>query len=399
MVIDTTDDNAYRPVVSPVDDASVASTSRRGEDAEMPLPQDVHAFLLCGIFILLLLGALYFAAHILIPVMFAFLLQLLLQPAMRWMGKLRVPRTLAALLVLLAVFGALGMLVSTLAGPASAWIAKAPDSLPRLEQRLSVFREPIDIIQKATREVENMAAGPAGAATSEVVVKGPALSGLLLSGTRAFLIGLGTTIVLLFFLLISGDLFLRRLVEVLPNFSDKKQAVDISHEIERNISGYLATISLMNVAVGLATGIATYLCGLADPILWGTLAFVLNYVLIIGPLTGVAILFLAGLLTFDTVWQALLPAGIYLAIHLIEGESITPMLLARRFTLNPVLVIVSLVFWYWMWGVAGALLAVPMLAAFKIICDRIRPLMALGHFLGVEPRTPAPEPAAPNQSA
>ncbi len=399
MVIDTTDDNAYRPVVSPVDDASVASTSRRGEDAEMPLPQDVHAFLLCGIFILLLLGALYFAAHILIPVMFAFLLQLLLQPAMRWMGKLRVPRTLAALLVLLAVFGALGMLVSTLAGPASAWIAKAPDSLPRLEQRLSVFREPIDIIQKATREVENMAAGPAGAATSEVVVKGPALSGLLLSGTRTFLIGLGTTIVLLFFLLISGDLFLRRLVEVLPNFSDKKQAVDISHEIERNISGYLATISLMNVAVGLATGIATYLCGLADPILWGTLAFVLNYVLIIGPLTGVAILFLAGLLTFDTVWQALLPAGIYLAIHLIEGESITPMLLARRFTLNPVLVIVSLVFWYWMWGVAGALLAVPMLAAFKIICDRIRPLMALGHFLGVEPRTPAPEPAAPNQSA
>ncbi len=229
MVIDTTDDNAYRPVVSPVDDASVASTSRRGEDAEMPLPQDVHAFLLC----------------------------------MRWMGKLRVPRTLAALLVLLAVFGALGMLVSTLAGPASAWIAKAPDSLPRLEQRLSVFREPIDIIQKATREVENMAAGPAGAATSEVVVKGPALSGLLLSGTRTFLIGLGTTIVLLFFLLISGDLFLRRLVEVLPNFSDKKQAVDISHEIERNISGYLATISLMNVAVGLATGIATYLCGLA----------------------------------------------------------------------------------------------------------------------------------------
>jgi len=399
MVIDTTDDNAYRPVVSPVDDASVASTSRRGEDAEMPLPQDVHAFLLCGIFILLLLGALYFAAHILIPVMFAFLLQLLLQPAMRWMGKLRVPRTLAALLVLLAVFGALGMLVSTLAGPASAWIAKAPDSLPRLEQRLSVFREPIDIIQKATREVENMAAGPAGAATSEVVVKGPALSGLLLSGTRTFLIGLGTTIVLLFFLLISGDLFLRRLVEVLPNFSDKKQAVDISHEIERNISGYLATISLMNVAVGLATGIATYLCGLADPILWGTLAFVLNYVLIIGPLTGVAILFLAGLLTFDTVWQALLPAGIYLAIHLIEGESITPMLLARRFTLNPVLVIVSLVFWYWMWGVAGALLAVPMLAAFKIICDRIRPLMALGHFLGVEPRIPAPEPAAPNQSA
>jgi predicted PurR-regulated permease PerM len=374
----------------PTEDTSAAPA--RGEDGELPLPKDVHAFLLLGIFTLLLLDALYFAAHMLLPVMFAFLLQLLLQPAMRALGKLRVPKTVAALLVLLAVFGAVGMLVSSLAGPASGWIAKAPETLPRIEQRLSAFRAPIDQMQKATKQVEQLAAGPPAA--SEVVVKGPALSALLFSGTRTFLIGLGTTIVLLFFLLISGDLFLRRLVEILPNFRDKKQAVEISHEIERNISAYLVTISLMNAAVGLATGIATYLCGLADPILWGTLAFVLNYVLIIGPLTGMAVLFVAGLLTFDTVWQALLPAGIYLAIHLIEGESITPMLLARRFTLNPVLVILSLIFWYWMWGVAGALLAVPMLATFKIVADRIRPLMALGHFLGVEPRVPASDQSA-----
>jgi predicted PurR-regulated permease PerM len=363
-----------------------------GMEGDLPLPKDVHAFLLFGIFTLLLLYALYFAAHMLLPVMFAFLLQLLLQPAMRVLCKLRVPKTAAALLLLLAMCGAVGMLVSSLAVPASEWIAKAPDSLPRLEQRLSVVRAPIDKMQKATKEVEQMAAGPAAA--SEVVVKGPALSALLFSGTRSLLIGLGTTIVLLFFLLLSGDLFLRRLVEILPSFKDKKQAVEISHEIERNISAYLVTISLMNAVVGIATGIETYLCGLADPILWGTLAFVLNYVIIVGPLTGVGVLFLAGLLTFDTVWQALLPAGIYLAIHLIEGESITPMLLARRFTLNPVLVILSLIFWYWMWGVAGALLAVPMLATFKIVADRIRPLMALGHFLGVEPRIPAPDQPA-----
>jgi predicted PurR-regulated permease PerM len=277
--------------------------------------------------------------------------------------------------------------------PASQWIAKAPETLPRLEQRLSVVRAPIDKMQQATKELEQIASGP-GAASELVVKQGPALSGLLISSTRTFVFGLGTTIVLLFFLLLAGDLFLRRLVEILPHFKDKKQAVEISHEIERNISGYLVTISLMNAAVGIATGIAMYFCGLADPILWGSLAFVLNYVLIIGPMTGIAVFFLAGLLTFDTVWQALLPAGIYLAIHLIEGESITPMLLARRFTLNPVLVILSLIFWYWMWGVAGALLAVPMLAAFKIVADRIRPLMALGHFLGVEARAPAPDQAA-----
>jgi predicted PurR-regulated permease PerM len=193
-------------------------------------------------------------------------------------------------------------------------------------------------------------------------------------------------VVLLFFLLVSGDLFLRRLVEILPTLSNKKQAVEISHEIETNISSYLATISLMNCGVGIFTGVAAYLCGLSDPILWGTVAFLLNFVPILGPLCCVTILFLAGLLTFDAVGPAALPAGIYFAIHIVEGDTVTPILLARRFILNPVLVIVSIIFWYWMWGIAGALLAVPLLATTKIICDRIRPLMALGHFLGAEAR-------------
>ena len=190
-------------------------------------------------------------------------------------------------------------------------------------------------------------------------------------------------VLILFFLLRSGDLFLRRLVEVLPTLSNKKQAVDIWHEIARNISCYLVTISLMNGAVGIATGVATYIFGLSNPILWGVLAFVLNYILILGPLSGVTILFLAGVLTFDTLWQALVPALSYLAIHLTE-TTVTPTLLARRFELNPVLVIVSLVFWYWMWGIPGALLAVPLLAIFKIVCDRIHPLMTIGHFIGGE---------------
>ena len=104
-------------------------------------------------------------------------------------------------------------------------------------------------------------------------------------------------------------------------------------------------------------------------------------------LTGIVLLFLVGLLTFDQIWRAALPAGIYLAIHLAEGEVLTPMLLAKRFVLNQILVILSIVFWYWMWGIPGALLAVPMLAILKIVCDRIGPLMALGHFLGGAPRT------------
>ena len=179
----------------------------------------------------------------------------------------------------------------------------------------------------------------------------------------------------------SGDTFLRLLVEIVPTFKDKRRVVALSQEIEDNISAYLITVTLMNAGVGVATAIAMWACGLGDPLLWGGLAFILNYVPILGPFAGVGLFLLAGLLTMDGLWQALLPAGIYFAIHLIEGEAVTPMLLARRFTLNPVIVVISLVFWFWMWGVPGAVLAVPMVAIAKIICDGVKPLAALGHFL------------------
>ena len=352
--------------------------------AEMPLPQNVQSLVLMGMFALLILFALYFTAEVVLPIIFAIILYLVLQPAMRVAARLRIPKAVAALLIIFVFFGGVGVLGFTLSGPAADWVSKAPESLRRIEQRLFVFKQPMADLQSVSKQVEKIAEGPAND-SKPVTVTGPGVGSFLFSSTRFMLVGLGTTVVLLFFLLVSGDLFLRRLVEILPTFSNKKQAVEISREIESNISSYLATISLMNLGVGILTGIATYFCGLSDPILWGTVAFLLNFVPILGPLCGAAILLLAGLLTFDPLWQAALPAGIYLLVHTIE-ETITPLMLARRFILNPVLVIISLVFWYWMWGIAGALLAVPLLATVKIVCDRIKPLMALGHFLGAEAR-------------
>lgn len=188
--------------------------------------------------------------------------------------------------------------------------------------------------------------------------------------------------ILLFFMLAAGDRLLRGFVEVLPRFADKRQAVQIASEIEQNITGYLLTITMMNALVGVAAGTAMWACGLGTPLLWGTTAFLLNYVPILGPLTGVVIFFVAGVLTLSWPWYALLPAGIYLLIHIVEGETITPMLLAKRFTLNPVLVIVSLFFWHAIWGIPGALLAVPLLAMFKILCDHVDPLKPVGHVIG-----------------
>ncbi len=376
--------DAPAPPSSQEEAARQAAPSERRE--AMPLPRNLQSLLLSGIFIIMLFYTLYFTGEIVVPIIFAIILYLVLQPAMRVFAKWHLSKTVSAILVIAILFGALGMLGFTLSTPAASWVAKAPASLSRLESELFFIKQPIAQLQSATKQVEKIAEG-SPSDTPSVTVSGPGLGSFLLSGTRSTLVGLGTTMVLLFFLLVSGDLFLRRFVEILPTLSNKKQVVEIAREIETNISGYLATVSLMNLLVGVATGLATYFLGMSDPILWGTMAFLLNFVPILGPLCGIGILFLAGLLTFGTIWHSLLPAGCYLVIHVVEGETLTPLLLARRFVLNPVLVIVSLVFWYWMWGVPGALIAVPMLATVKIICDRVRPLMALGHFLGAEGRS------------
>src|SRR5205809_693659 len=186
----------------------------------------------------------------------------------------------------------------------------------------------------------------------------------------------------LFFILVSGETFLRRLVEILPRFKTKRQVVDISQEIEDDLSIYLGTITMMNSVVGVATGTVAWLCGLGDPLLWGTLAFLLNYVPILGPTVGVITFFVAGLVMLDPLWMAFVPAGLYILIHVAEGETVTPMLLAHRFTVNPVLIMIGVFFWYWMWGVVGAILATPLLAITKIVCDRIEPLKPVGHFIG-----------------
>jgi predicted PurR-regulated permease PerM len=338
----------------------------------------------------MLFYALHLTGEIVVPIIIAFLLKMVLQPPMETLAEFHVPRFLAALLVVVVLLASLSALAFMLSGPAATWLAKAPQSYTRLQERLSGFTAMAHNLQKASHDVEKISEDSTAPA---VAVKGPPLSTFLFTGTRAFTASLLTIVVLLFFLLVAGNSFLRRIVEILPTLHDKKQAVDITYEIQRTVSVYLGTVTVMNAAVGVLTGVAAYFCGLSDPILWGSLAFLLNFVPIVGPLVGIAVLALAGLLTFDPIWQALLPAGIYLLIHLAEGEAITPMLLARRLTLNPVLVILGLVFWYWMWGVAGALLAVPMLATLKIVCDRVTPLMAIGHFLGTEAREMQAAPA------
>src|SRR6476620_599955 len=248
---------------------------------------------------------------------------------------------LALLLLIFALLGTIVGLGTAVSGPARSLAGKLPEGIPRLQEKLSFGREPDNTLQRFLQQVENFG-GTESKNTAESA-QGPTFLTRLFTGTRDFASGFFTTVLFLFFLLVSGDIFLQRFVEILPRFSSKRQVVEIDQQIERDISAYLVTITIMNAAVGIAVAIAMWLTGVGDPVLWGTVAFLLNYVPILGPVLGVVIFLLAGLLTHDVLWQALLPAGLYLGIHLIEGQTVTPMLVARRFTLNPVLVIISLV--------------------------------------------------------
>jgi predicted PurR-regulated permease PerM len=334
--------------------------------------------------ILAFIGALYVGKEIVLPLALAIVLKLLLQPVLDVLcSKLRLPTTLGALILICGLVAGLATVAFTVSGPASGWIQKAPEVLPTLKEKLVLLRQPIEYIQKAFKEVEDAATPAVQGEPPPVAVKDQSgIAGKLAAGTIAALAGLLSTMVILFFLLAAGDRLLRGFIEVLPTFSDKRQAAEIASEIQLQIGGYLITISIMNLAVGIVAGLAMWACGLGDPVLWGSLAFLLNFVPILGPLTGIGIFLLAGVVTLDWPWQALLPAVVYTLIHIAEGEIITPMILAKRFTLNPVLVILSLFFWHALWGIPGALLAVPLLAMFKIICDRIEPLQPAGHIIG-----------------
>jgi predicted PurR-regulated permease PerM len=374
-----------------------------GPAAERPSTQTVA---LVSLTVLAGFYTLKLAASLILPFLIAASLNLVLQPAKHMLHRrLRVPAPLAALVLILGLFGVVGAVGAAISVPASGWIARAPDGWKILQERLQGLSGPIHFVENALHEIENlMQQAPAGGSQPATPPSGGGgggggggmLSTLIgfglsvLQGTGAAAAQLLTLLVVLFFMLASGDTLLRRLVEVMPTFDDKRRVVDIAQEIERNVSGYLLTISLMNLLVGTANGISMWLCGVPDPLLWGSLAFLLNYIPILGPFIGIIIFFFVGLFVFPTVWLALLPAGIYLVIHVIEGETVTPMLLANRFTFNPVLVIASLFFWDYMWGVIGALLAFPLLAVVKIVCDRIPPLMPLGHLLGGPPRPARP---------
>jgi predicted PurR-regulated permease PerM len=188
--------------------------------------------------------------------------------------------------------------------------------------------------------------------------------------------------ILLYFLLASGDLFLRKVIKFFPKLQEKKRIVRITREVEHHTSRYLYTVTVINFSMGMSIALGMYLIGMPNPLLWGVMAGFLVFLPYIGGLMGISIVTLVAFLTFDSIGRVLLAPAIYIGLEIIQGQLVTPMVLGLRFTLNPVAIFIWLIFWGWMWGIVGAMLAFPMLTIFKILCDHVRPLTPIGEFLG-----------------
>lgn len=380
-------DTTLAPQVDPAATATPASPGSPTPDIErtidtlaQPRSRSIEATVLS---VLAVLYTLYVARGFLIPIVFALMLNFLLSPAIRRLARWHIKPPLGAGLVLVLLVSGMGFGVYRLAGPAQHWAASAPQSFSKAQHRLRSIIRPMQQVSQNVEQAASAVGSPTTGKKQEVVVQtGPSLSSRLFGTTQRIAAGLLEIFILLYFLLAGGDLFLQKLIKVLPHFSDKLKAVEIARAIEATVSAYLTTTLLLNIAEGIVVGFALWMLGLPNAVLWGVLVAALEFVPYLGAATATVVLGVAGLAQYEQLGHALMIPGVYLAINLVQSNLVTPMLLGHRLTLNPVAIFVGLAFFFWIWGVPGAFLAVPILATMKIVCDNIVSLAAIGEFLG-----------------
>jgi predicted PurR-regulated permease PerM len=372
-------DDREEPVAAPQPQPDVEDLT-----AFLQGPLDVRSLSLSILMILAIGGMLYIARAVIMPIVLALLLSFLLSPLVRGLARLRLPEPVGAAVVLLTIVGMLALGSYGLWEPATRWFQRLPQSISQLEVKMRSVKQSVEDFSQATQKVEKITKMEGGAAspTLKVEVQRPSLTGTVLNQTLGLAATVGAVTILLYFLLASGDLFLLKLVRILPRLADKKIAVTIVHEVQHDISYYLLTITLINAGLGTAVGLAMFGLGMPNPLLWGVMAAVFNFIPYLGAVASMIILTIVAVLTFDDLGRALLVPSVFILLTAMEGSFITPTIVGHRLTLNPVAIFIWLTIWGWLWGVPGMLLAVPLLAALKIVCDHVRPLNPIGEFLG-----------------
>ncbi|MBP6095283.1 MAG: AI-2E family transporter [Methyloversatilis sp.] len=336
---------------------------------------------LIGLFWLAALGAVFFARALLMPIVLAVLFALLLAPLVNQLKRWHIHESIAAGVVVVTMVCGIGAALYFLTNPALDWLERSPRALREVQVKLLKLQRPVEEVREATERLEAMTSGSGNPKVRSVVLKEPGLGSVLLTGTQYFLIGAASTVVLLYFLLASGDGFLRKVVRLMPTLRDKIRAIGVARQIQQDIGRYFLTLSAINAGLGIATAAAMYLLDMPNPALWGVMAGLLNFIPYLGPTLCLLALSLAALINFDSLAGAWLVPASFFAIIVVEGQFIQPLLAGRMLSLNPVAVFISFLFWGWLWGIAGMLIAVPMLIIVKVVCSHVEQWEPIGTFL------------------
>jgi predicted PurR-regulated permease PerM len=334
-----------------------------------------------GIFLIMLVAALAAGRAFLMPVALAFMLNFVFSPMRRFLERAGLPAGLSALVIVGALLTLLGLGGALLSGPAAEWIDSAPTIGRQLDLKLREVRDAAEGVREAAEQVDEIAKGDAQADAQKVVVEEQGVTTRLAAGAPAILAQVGLTLVLLYFVLASGDMIYEKIVYVLPTFRDKRLAIRIARDIERRVSRYLFTITVINAGLGVAIGLAMWALDMPEPALFGVVGFLLNYIPFIGAIAGTVLAAVIGLVSLPHASQGFLAGGVYLALTAVEGQFITPYWVGRSLQLNTVVVFLSVTLWAWLWSVVGMVVATPLLVSFRVLCEHIPMLESVGHFL------------------
>jgi predicted PurR-regulated permease PerM len=370
-----------------VEEAFVNSADNPGASAKPPILGHRALTGLLAVAIILLLKE---TAALMVPIAAALVLTFVFAPVVRWLRRHGIRETFGAGVVVVMLLGVTALLASTLAGPATEWWDRAPSTLAQVMSRLDRLRivipsasvAPVPVAKSAKRptvaELEELRPDPI---KEHLATEGFALTRAVLGRMVSFCLSAAATVILLYFLLASEHWVISRSVEAIPRRRSRALVLAGLRSVQQEISHFLGALAVVNIGVGIAMAIAGWWLALPNPVLWGTVCGLLNFIPYLGPMISATLLLIAGILTFDTLPEIIAPAAALLAIHAAESNFISPFFVGRRLSLSPVSMCVSVMFWGWLWGMAGAVMAVPLLVAVRALCKRHRKLRLLNAYL------------------
>ena len=334
------------------------------------------------IVVILIAMVLYFAKDLFLPVVLGLLIALTFSPVVRTLSRFGLPTVLSSVVVIIGLGASLFSVAYVMSAPVSAWVEDAPSLGRKLEYKLRGLSETVKEVQEVSKAVDELAETNNDSSVQKVTIAQPGLLDSAVNTIASAGASSMVALVLALFLLSSNEMFYRKIVATFPRFDDKKRALRTVYDIERKVSRYLFTITIINACLGATIGSVLYIIGVKDALIWGVLAFLLNYLPFLGMAVGTALVGVLAIVQFDSLTHALLAPAAYFTLSSIEGQLITPTVVGRRLELNTVSVFLTVVFWGWLWGIPGALMAVPFLVLVKVICDNVETLGTLGRFLG-----------------